>query len=66
MQKNFVTVRVTEHWNRLPRGAVDSPSLGNIQDPSRLLPVQPAVGNLLCSGVRFDDLWRSLPTPTIL
>jgi len=27
MKKNFFTLRMTEHWNRLPRGAVDSPSL---------------------------------------
>ncbi|KFP51113.1 hypothetical protein N323_02243, partial [Cathartes aura] len=27
MRKHFVTVRVTEHWHRLPREAVDSPSL---------------------------------------
>ena len=27
MQKNFVTVRVTEHWNGLPREAVESPSI---------------------------------------
>ena len=27
MRKNFFTLRVTEHWNRLPRGAVDFPSL---------------------------------------
>jgi len=27
MWKNFFTVRMTEHWNRLPREIVDSPSL---------------------------------------
>ena len=27
MRKNFFTLRVMEHWNRLPRGVVDSPSL---------------------------------------
>jgi len=27
MRKNFFPVRVMEHWNRLPREAVDSPSL---------------------------------------
>jgi len=27
MQKNFFTVWVTEHWNRLPREAEESPSM---------------------------------------
>jgi len=27
MRKNFFTSRLMEHWNRLPREAVDSPSL---------------------------------------
>jgi len=27
MQKNLLTKTVTEHWNRLPREVVESPSL---------------------------------------
>jgi len=27
MRKNFFTLRVMEHWNRLPKEAVESPSL---------------------------------------
>ena len=27
MRKNFFTVRVAEHWKRLPRETVESPSL---------------------------------------
>jgi len=27
MRKNFLPLRVTENWNRLPRGVVESPSL---------------------------------------
>ncbi|KFR01062.1 hypothetical protein Y956_01798, partial [Nipponia nippon] len=27
IRKKFFTVRVVRHWHRLPRGAVDAPSL---------------------------------------
>jgi len=47
MRKNFFPLRVTEHWNRLPRVAVESPSL---QDPPGQGPVQPAVGDPASAG----------------
>ena len=58
-------VRVMEHWNRLPREVVES--LLEIFK-TRL---DAYLCNLLegaCFGrwVGRDDLWRSLPTPTIL
>jgi len=39
---------------------------GYIQDLTGRLPMLPAVGGLLCRGVELDDLWKSLPAPTVL
>jgi len=33
MRKNIFTLRVMEHWNSLPRGVVDSPSLEILKKP---------------------------------
>jgi len=39
IKKNFFTLRVAEHWNRLPRGVVESP----------LEPVKTRLDEVLCS-----------------
>jgi len=66
MRKNFFSLRVTEPWHRLPREAVESPSLEIFK---------PCLDAVLCSllwvtllwqGVGLSDPQRSLPTPTIL
>ena len=40
MRKNFFILRVMEHWNRLPREVVDSPSLETLR---------PRLDAVLCS-----------------
>ncbi|KFV79549.1 hypothetical protein N308_08376, partial [Struthio camelus australis] len=42
MRKNFFTVRVSGHWNRLPREAGESPSLENFKSCLDMV-----VGNVL-------------------
>jgi len=66
MRKNFFTLRVTEHRNRLPREVVESPSLEIFKT---------LLDTILCSMLWVTLLWqvfglgdpqRSLPTPNIL
>jgi len=66
MRKNFFPLRVMEHRNRLPREAVDSPSLGLFKTHLDAVLCSLLWVTLLWQGVGLDDPQRSLPTPTIL
>ena len=66
MWKIFFTGRVMEHWNRLPREVVESPSMEIFKT---------CLGTNLCSllygtcfsrRIGLDHPLRSLPTPVIL
>jgi len=49
MRKNFFTLRVMEHWNRLPREVVDSPSLEKFK---------PHLDKVLCNPFSVTLLWQ--------
>ena len=51
MQRNFFTVRVMEHWNRLPRGVVDSSSLEIFKAHLDTYLCSLLEGGLLCRGL---------------
>jgi len=50
MRKNFFSLRVMEHWNRLPQGGCGVSFSGDIQDPPGQGPVQPTVGDPALAG----------------
>ncbi|GAB0206015.1 hypothetical protein GRJ2_003067100 [Grus japonensis] len=64
MRKNFFTLRMTEHWDRLPREVVESPSLEIFKTCWDAILCNLLWVILLYRGVGLDDLQRSLPTPT--
>ena len=65
-RKNFFPLRMTEHWNRLPREVVESPSLEILK--TRLDEVLCSCCRWPCFGrvVGLDDPQRSLPPATVL
>jgi len=65
-RKNVFTVRVTECWNRLPRGVVEPPSLRINKTHLDAYLYDLLLGMCFSGGVGRGDLWRSLLTPTIL
>ena len=66
MKKNFITVRVTEHWNRFLSEVVESPSLEIFKTRLDAVLCSLVWVTLLQQGVGLGDPQRALPTPTIL
>ena len=66
MSKNFFTLRVTEPWPRLPREAVESPSLERFQPRLAVVLCSLLWVTLLGQGLGLGDPQRALPTPAIL
>jgi len=66
MRKNFFPLRVMEPWPRLPREAVESPSLEIFQTCLDKVLCPLLWVTLLGQGVGLGDPQRALPTPTML
>jgi len=66
IRKNFFPLRVMEHWNRLPREVVVSPSLEIFQPRLDVALCSLLWVTLLRQGVGLGDPQRALPTPAML
>ena len=66
MWKNFFMVRVTEHWNRLPREVVESSSMEIFRTWLDTYLCNLMWGSCFSRGVELDDCLKSLPSTTIL
>ena len=64
-RKNFFPLRVMEPWPRLPRGAMESPSLEIFKPRLDVVLFSLLWVTLLRQGVGLGDPQRALPTPTI-
>jgi len=69
IRKKFFTLRVVRHWHRLPREAVDAPSLEVFK--ARLGGALSSlvwwkVSLAMAGGLELDDLQKSLPIQTVL
>ena len=60
------TLKVTEHWTRLPREVGESPSLEIFQTHLDVVLCSLLWVTLLGQGVGLGDPQRPLPAPTIL
>jgi len=64
MRKNVFAVRITEHWNRLPREVVESPL--NIFKPAWTLSCATCCREPALGAAGLDDLQKSFPICLIL
>ena len=66
MQKNFFRVRVTEHWNRLPREVVESSPVEICKIHLHSYLCDLLQGTCFSREIGLHDLQRSFPTPATL